>query len=209
MNYTIWDAFINGNCLVYKRACTWSRSRIFAKIQLNSSRIQIEMLEASLNLVETIYRQTTIHYTCKNCQYPCIHIHIYMKINWYWCIWQHTMGTHTGHHLASCCHGSHSSRHSYYTRIVVNPNTGSKYMTWENRFLSGCRIVTSTGRCGVSRNLVSRRPSRVHVQALFEQFTERSIKSIIYAQGFCRDLGGSEVRCWLLWWWSSIISIIL
>jgi hypothetical protein len=41
-----------------------------------------------------------------------------------------------------------------------------------------------------------RRPCRsgVRVNALFEEFTERSIKSIIFAQGFCRDLGSQEVR---------------
>lgn len=37
------------------------------------------------------------------------------------------------------------------------------------------------------------RRSGVRVNALFEEFTERSIKSIIFAQGFCRDLGSQEV----------------
>ena len=38
----------------------------------------------------------------------------------------------------------------------------------------------------------ARGPVRVH--ALFEQFTERSIKAIIFAQGFARDMGSMEVR---------------
>jgi len=40
----------------------------------------------------------------------------------------------------------------------------------------------------------ARRLSCVKTSAIFEQFTERSIKSVMLAQGFCREAGDSQVQ---------------
>lgn len=45
-----------------------------------------------------------------------------------------------------------------------------------------------------NRSLSHKRRSSVVVHALFEKFTERSIKSVMLSQEICREFGDKEVR---------------
>ena len=84
------------------------------------------------------------------------------------------------------------------TRCSLNMTSSYIHMKRVNRSvtralgLNGRGQSASFGAFG-SRTSKAPRRSSVQVFALFEQFTERSIKSIIFAQGFCRDMGCSEV----------------
>lgn len=103
--------------------------------------------------------------------------------------------------IPSCCHGR-SPGPAYQRKVIRRESSiaisfASKHMALGKSSFYGCS-PGKTSEGGRPGKICARRRSRglgVRVQALFEQFTERSIKSIIYAQGFCREMGGSEVRC--------------
>ena len=84
------------------------------------------------------------------------------------------------------------------TRCSLNISSAYIHMKRFNRPVNRALGLNGRGRSGSFGAFISRRSkiprrSGVQVFAIFEQFTERSIKSIIFAQGFCRDMGCSEV----------------
>lgn len=56
--------------------------------------------------------------------------------------------------------------------------------------------LKKNGLGGAGQVQRAKRLGCVKTSAIFEQFTERSIKSVMLAQGFCREAGDSQVRYW-------------
>jgi hypothetical protein len=54
--------------------------------------------------------------------------------------------------------------------------------------------LKKNGLGGAGQVQRAKRLSCVKTSAIFEQFTERSIKSVMLAQGFCREAGDSQVH---------------